>query len=207
MLMKTSRRFRLPRWRRRTVATTDPGGTLDAFAKSIDLRRLDEHQFVRLIEALDMLGEAGAGVRIGSLRTETLVWLIDNASRAQLERMMADPRLRGLMLGELFHRMSMHLDQDKARTVQIVVCWRFPDGSGENGYDRYQTVIENGGCVSGPELDRDPDATVTVAAADLLKLTTGGVSVPAMFLRGKIKIRGNIPIVANLITYFDIPRP
>lgn len=153
-----------------------------------------------------MLGAAGAGVDIGSLRTETLVWLIDSASRAQLEALMTDPRLRTLMLEELFRRMSLHLDRDKAAGAGVVICWRFPEGSGQDGYDRYQTVIEDGGCVSGDVLDREPHATVTLAAADLLKLATGGVSVPAMFLRGKVKIRGDIPLVAKLVGYFDIPR-
>ncbi|MQA10009.1 MAG: sterol-binding protein [Pseudonocardiaceae bacterium] len=154
-----------------------------------------------------MLGEAGTGIEIAALRTETLVWLIERASRAQLGRLMSDPRMRALMLNELFRRMAAHLDREKANSADVVVCWRFPEGSGEGGYDRFQTVIENGECVSGEELDRVPHATVTIAAADLLTVATGSTPVTTMFLLGRIKVKGDIPLVARLPGYFDIPKP
>ncbi|TCP57323.1 alkyl sulfatase-like protein [Tamaricihabitans halophyticus] len=177
---------------------------MDAFADAIDLDKLDAEQFVRLIEVLRMLGTAGTGIEIGALRTETVVSIIDRASRAQLDQLMAVPELRELMLDELFRRMAMHVNPARASAAEIVVCWRFPIGEG--AYERYQTVIENGSCLTGRELDRLPAATVTLPAADLLKLATGSVSIPVMFLRGRIKVNGDIPLVTRLTSYFDIPK-
>lgn len=180
---------------------------IDAFARAIDLDKLDEAQFVKLMEVLDFLSVMGTGIELASMRTETFVWLIGKASRGQLEHMMEQPNLRGVVLAEVFRRMTNHVKADRATASPAVVHWRFSGGAGDGGFDRYQTVIEDGTCVSGTDPTRDPRATITLAPADFLRAATGNVSVPLLFVRGRVKVKGDIPFAAGITGYFDLPKP
>lgn len=179
---------------------------IDAFARAADPELLDEQQFVQLIDVMDMLGRAGTGIDLAAMRTETFVWFVARASTGQLTRLMAHPHLRHVVFDEIFRRMSVHLDARKAATLRAVVHWRFTGGTGDgDGYDRFETVIDNGTCVSGPEPTADPRVTITMAPEDFLRLVTGGVHVAMLFMRGKVRVRGDIAFAANLINYFDLP--
>ncbi|MGQ0838418.1 SCP2 sterol-binding domain-containing protein [Actinokineospora sp.] len=195
------RRKRKPRWHRiapRTVVD------LDGFAEAIDPAKLDTRQFVQLIEVLDMLGSTGTGIELAGMRTDTFVRFLGRASRAQLDELMAHPQLRHVVFAEVFRRMTDHLDRERAANLRAVVHWRFLDGDG--GYDRFETVIDNGRCFSGDEPTDDPRVTLTVAPVDFLRVITGGVSVPMLFLSGKVKVKGDIAFAATLIGYFDLPK-
>jgi hypothetical protein len=174
----------------------------DEFARSIDVQKLDEQQFVRLIETMHMLGTAGTGIELSSLSTETFVWITERASAAQLDALMEHHELRTVVLAEIFARMTKHV---KADAPDAVVHWRFTGGYEEGGYSRYQTVIASGRCTSGIVQDKDPRATVTITPSDFLKVTTGNASAPLLFIRGRVKVKGDIPFVAGLVNHFDLP--
>src|SRR5262245_14247558 len=152
---------------------------IDAFARAADPELLDEKQFVQLIDVMDMLGRAGTGINLAAMRTETFVWFVARASTEQLAHLMAHPHLRQVVFDEIFRRMSVHLDRQKAATLRAVVHWRFTGGA--DGYDRFETVIENGTCASGTEPTADPRVTITLSPEDFLRLVTGGVHVAMLF--------------------------
>jgi putative sterol carrier protein len=176
---------------------------IDAFARAVDPELLDEKQFVQVIDTLDMLGRVGSGVDLAAMRTDTFVWFVSRASAEQLTGLMAHPHLRHVVFDEVFRRMSEHLDPVRAAGLQAVVHWRFTGG--ELDYDRFETIIENGTCRSGREPTADPRVTITLAPPDFLRAVTGGVSVAMLFMRGKVKVRGDITFAATLINYFDLP--
>jgi putative sterol carrier protein len=176
---------------------------IDAFARAVDPKLLDEKQFVQVIDTLDMLGRAGTGVDLAAMRTDTFVWFVSRASAEQLTDLMAHPHLRHVVFDEIFRRMSEHLDPARAATVKAVVHWRFTGGAGD--YDRFETVIENGVCTSAREPTADARVTITLAPPDFLRAVTGGASVAGLFMRGRVKVRGDIAFAANLINYFDLP--
>ena len=180
---------------------------VDAFARAIDPKLLDEKQFVQLIDVLDMLGRVGTGVHLAAMRTDTFVWFVARATPAQLDHLMSHPHLRQVVFAEIFRRMGEHLDRPKAATLRAVVHWRFTGGGDQTGYDRFETVIDNGVCVSGTEPTADARVTITLAPADFLRVVTGQVNVAMLFMRGKVKVRGDIAFAAGLINYFDLPRP
>lgn len=180
---------------------------IDAFARAVDPARLDDAQFVQLVDVLDMLGRAGTGIDLAGMRTDTFIWFVSRASITQLERLMTHDHLRHVVLDEIFRRMSEHLDPVRAAGLRAVVHWRFTGGSGDGGYDRFQTRIESGQCVSGRYPTADPRVTVTLSPVDFLRVISGSVNVTLLFMRGKVKVRGDIALAAGLINYFDLPRP
>lgn len=201
------------RFRRKPTASTLSGPVvesavdIDAFARAVDPVRLDEKQFVQLIDVLDMLGRVGTGIELAAMRTDTFVWFVSRASTEQLEHLMEHPHLRKVVFDEIFRRMGEHLDPVKAATLNAVVHWRLSGGSGPGGYDRFETVIANGTCTSGQSPTADARVTLTLAPTDFLRAVTGSVNVAMLFMRGKVKVKGDIAFAAGLINYFDLPRP
>ncbi|MGH3516760.1 MAG: SCP2 sterol-binding domain-containing protein [Haloechinothrix sp.] len=183
------------------------GGELDALAGAIDLSKLGPAEFIQLLEALHMLGEYRSGVQLGDMRTDTLVQLVARASKDQLRALSGHGVLRPFFVDEIFRRMSEHLIQGKVKDLSLVVSWRFTEGRGEDGYDRYQTVIEDGLCVSAEDLGRIPDTTVTLSAYDFIRMATGVAAVAPMFITGKVKVKGDYSLAAMFSSYFDIPKP
>lgn len=180
---------------------------LSAFAGGIDFTALDDEQFVRLLETLHMLDSAGAGFELRELSTEVLVDIVASASREQLDALAGHPWLRAVFLDEIFERMSRHLRADKAANADLVVSWRFTEGDGAGGYDRYQTVIEDGRCVSGRDLDRSADTTLTLGVSDFIRIATGEVNAASMFVTGRVRVKGDYTPAVRLSGYFDIPKP
>lgn len=211
--MKPTSRAWVSRIRARTwpfrsrVAPRPAGGELDALATAINLAKLSPVDFIKLLETLYMLGERRSGIEISAMRTDTLVHLVSGASKDQLKALTEHDELRPFFLDEIFRRMSEHLIQHKARDLSMVVSWRFTEGSGDGGFDRYQTVIEDGLCVSAEDLGRVPDTTVTLSAYDFIRMATGTAAVAPMFITGKVKVKGDYSLAAMFSGYFDIPKP
>ncbi|MDT8910550.1 SCP2 sterol-binding domain-containing protein [Amycolatopsis sp. PS_44_ISF1] len=195
-------------WRRSSrppSAAAAAGQELNAFARRLELAKLNPEQFVQVLETLHMLGTAGAGIELSSMSTQVLVDIVGNSSREQLKAIADHPELRAVFLDEIFRRMSEHFLPDRARYVNVVVSWRFP--SGEADYDRFQTVIEDGLCVSSTDLSRTPDTTITLSVDDFIRMTTGNATVATMFVTGRVKVKGEYAPAVRLSSYFDIPKP
>ena len=184
-----------------------PGVDIDAFARAVDPQRLDDVQFVQLVDVLDMLGRTGTGIELANMRTDTFVWFVSRASGSQLEQLMAHGHLRHVVFGEIFRRMGEHLDPVRAADLHAVVHWRFTGGTGHGGFDRFQTLIESGACTSGRHPTADARVTLTLSPVDFLRAVTGSVNVALLFMRGKVKVRGDLAFAAGLINYFDLPKP
>lgn len=180
------------------------GSVLDEFARSIDVGALSTEQFLRLLETLHMLDVTGAGVELSSLSTEVLVDIVASASKDQLKALAAHSELRPLFLEEVFRRMCERFLPEKAKDADIVVSWRFPNGE---DYDRFQTVIEDGTCVSTADCVLTPDTTLTIAVEDFLRMATGNVGVASLFVTGKLKVKGDYAPAVRFMSYFDVPKP
>ncbi|MPY81720.1 MAG: sterol-binding protein [Actinophytocola sp.] len=154
-----------------------------------------------------MLGDADAGVHLSTLSTDSLVRLVSRASKEQLKGLAGDEVLRPFFLDEIFRRMSEQLIPEKVRDISIVVSWRFTNDDVEDGFDRYQMVVEAGEFAAAKDLDRIPDTTVTLSVYDFILMATGNTAFASMFVTGKVKVKGDYSIAALLTTYFDIPKP
>jgi len=156
-----------------------------------------------LVETLELLARAESGIGLGDVRTATLVRLLSRASTAQLDALAASDTARPMVLAEVFRRMSAQLRVDRAAGVDAVVRWRI--GCGQPDFQRFQTVIERGSCVTGTELDRVPRVTLTLPMADFLRLATGGVGATRLLASRRLRVRGDLRLAIRLGRLFDIP--
>jgi putative sterol carrier protein len=174
--------------------------------KGLDPRKVSRDRFVALLAELDRLAADGASVDLSDLDSATFARLITRASADQLKGVLVRPELRVRVLDEIFRRMGEHLRADRAAHTGAVVHWRLTGGTGDGGYDRYETVIEHGTCVSHRERTREPRVTITAHPADFLRLITGNASGPVLFMTGKLKVNGDLGFAAGLTSLFDLPR-
>lgn len=181
------------------------GVDIDAIARLIDPRQLQGDEFVRLIAGLQRL--SSARIDLAKMGPKTFARLIANASKSQLDEVLKRPELRELILDEIFRRMQAHLRPEKAHNVEAVVHWRFSDGVGEGGYDRYETVISSGTCTVNREMTASSRVTITMPPNDFLRLITTNASAPVLFMTGKLKIRGDLAFAAGMLSLFDLPKP
>lgn len=182
-------------------------GVFDTFARNIDIAALDEHQFVHLLKTLHILDHSGAGYELRSLSTDTLAEIVRDASNEQLHALEKHSELREVFVNEIFRRMTRHFRPDKAAHTELVLSWRFTGGNGPGGYDRYQTVIESGRCVSGSNLGREQHTTLTLGVSDFVRLATGNANVATMFMTGRVRVKGEYTPAVRFSGYFDMPKP
>jgi hypothetical protein len=91
-----------------------------------------------------MLGRSGAGIDLSALSTGVLVDVVHRASKDQIKAIGEHAELRCVFLDEIFQRMSDHFVPERAKNIDMVVSWRFTTSDGEDGFDRFQTVISPG---------------------------------------------------------------
>lgn len=111
---------------------------------------------------------------------------------------------RGLVLDEVFARMERHFRADHARGAAAVVHWRIGDHP-DGGADVYEVVIAEGSCRLSERPGGEPTLTFTVGAVDFLRLVTGGEQGPMLFMRGRLKITGDMLLAARMTSMFSIP--
>ena len=175
-------------------------------ARALDPRKMGPRGLAQLIETLDLLAKADAGIALDGLDTVTLVTLIALASDQQIAEVARSPRAREMVLGEVFRRMSDHVRAEKAAGSDGVVRWRIDCGDGVD-YQRFQTVFASGACLTGTSLDRDPKVTVTLTLADFLRMAAGRIGFPRLVATRRLTFKGDIRYAIKLSGMFDIPKP
>jgi putative sterol carrier protein len=127
------------------------------------------------------------------------------ASDEQLAELMAGP-MREQILTEIFRRMAEHFRADSARDADAVIWWRI-GGRADGGSDEFETVIRDGACEAHAGFSEGaPRVTFSVGGSDFLKLVTGNVAGPTLFMSGKLKIEGDLMFAASAASLFTIPK-
>lgn len=128
--------------------------------------------------------------------------LIGQASDSQIEEGLAANR--ELIIGEIFRRMPERLDRERTRDLQAVIEWKIKEGAG-GGPEYFQVTIDHGACTVSESRDADPDVRFTIDAVNFIKLIAGAAQGPALFVFGKLKIRGDLMLAARMPGLFTIP--
>jgi putative sterol carrier protein len=138
------------------------------------------------------------------LPPEQFAALVAQASDEQLEEGLAANREQ--ILSEIFRNMPGRLDSGRTSDVDAMIEWRIREGPG-GGPDRYQVAIRRGSCTIERDGSAEPDVTFELGALDFVRLVAGDAGGPALFVFGKLKIRGNLMLAARVQGFFRIPQP
>jgi putative sterol carrier protein len=138
---------------------------------------------------------------------------IDPTEYAALVRDTSDEQLadgmranRDLILPQIFAQMADHLDPDTAREADAVVEWRIT-GREDGDHDRYQLVIREATCEIAPDGDHEPAVIYTIGPVEFIRLVTGSVTGPELFMTGRITIDGDLMLAAMVQSWFRTPAP
>jgi putative sterol carrier protein len=154
------------------------------------------------------------GVALAAMATSDLdTGAVDAAQFARSVATTTDDQLaagvrsefRGQILDEIFGRMEEHFHADRATGVDAVVHFRITDRP-DGGEDRYEVVLRDGTCALNNPPQHDARTTIVVDPVSFLKLVTGNANGPELFLRRKLKIKGDLVFAAQVAGLFRIPR-
>jgi putative sterol carrier protein len=130
--------------------------------------------------------------------------VVRDASPERLEHLMRSPARRPLLDG-IFWQMSKQMDAKQAEGVTTSIRWILT-GRADGGVDTYQLEIANGRAriirgATGP----DPRLTITMDAAEFLRLISGNSDPMPAYFQGRIQLAGDIMVAAKLAALFRMP--
>jgi putative sterol carrier protein len=129
--------------------------------------------------------------------------LVREVPDGDLAKLMASDQ-RPVVLGEIFGRMAEHFRPEQARAIDAVVHFKVLDRPG-GGYDHYEIVLRGDACTLSEAPAANPDVTIRVKPVDFLKLVTSNASGPMLFIRGRLKLEGDVMLASRLAGLFSIP--
>jgi hypothetical protein len=127
------------------------------------------------------------------------------ASDAELRDLVGGDR-RATVLGDLVAGMPDVFRPDRAGSLAAVVHWHVtgrPDGED----DVFELDIAGGRCAVSPRPGGKPKLVLHLDAVNFVKMTTGNANAKMLFLRGKLRARGDLGLVNKFPSLFDVPRP
>jgi SCP-2 sterol transfer family len=139
-----------------------------------------------------------------TLNATELAQLVKTNPPDELRRIMQSDR-RSIVLDSVFAGMPDAFQPEKARGVDATVHWRVADRP-DGDVDTYELVIANGTCEVSPRPDREPRLALTIGVVDFMRMVTGNASPVMLFMRGKMKARGDLGLATKFPSMFDPPK-
>jgi putative sterol carrier protein len=127
------------------------------------------------------------------------------ASDDELLALMQSSR-RASILNDIAEDLPAVFLADRAGDLDAVVHWKVtgrPDGGG----DILELVIRQGTLAVSQRPTRTPRLTLTLGPVDFLKMVTGNANPKLLFLRGRMKARGDLGLTTRFPGLFGTPRP
>jgi putative sterol carrier protein len=87
---------------------------------------------------------------------------------------------------------------DKAKGVDTVVQFKFTGAQASN----WHVIIKDQKCESIEGLHPSPKMTMTVDSEDYIKISTGELDATAAFMKGKVKVSGDMGVALGMGKYF-----
>ncbi|MFG1651594.1 SCP2 sterol-binding domain-containing protein [Micromonospora sp. NPDC049275] len=112
---------------------------------------------------------------------------------------------RDALLREVFRRMPDVFRADRAAGLDAVIHWVIGDRP-DGGADRYQLEIADGRCRVSPVADREAKLTLTIGGADFLLVVTGNAHPVVLTMKGRLRTRGDLALIAKFPSLFDVPK-
>ena len=141
--------------------------------------------------------------RVADRKAEMLARWVMGASDERLESVMQSP-LRVFLLWQIFRTMRQRFDADRASGARAVVEFRIRRPCA-GIVDRYQVAVADGRCTTTRRGGRVPNLTLDMGPVGFLRLVGGAVGAPRLFLRGELRVSGDVFLAARLPTLLNIP--
>ncbi len=109
---------------------------------------------------------------------------------------------REVILAEIFRRFPEYIDANKAKNLTLDIGFKI---AGEGDADRFLVSIDKGTCTVERDGEGKRKATVSLGGAEFLKLATGNLNPTMAFVRGNLKVRGDISAALSLSAVMRIP--
>lgn len=134
--------------------------------------------------------------------TETLARIVRSTPPDQLREGLRVNR--DALLGEVFRRMPERLSEE-GRRQRGVVKFKIT-GREDGGADRWFLILEGGTARTHRDLDLPARATITLDALTFLQLVTGNANPVELFVRRRLRVRGDLLFASRLPSLMTIPR-
>jgi putative sterol carrier protein len=130
--------------------------------------------------------------------------VIRSAPGGSLERILRTPVRRAVLDG-IFWQIPQHLASESATGLTAVVHWHIRSDTGGRA-DIYELAFDGGRCRAyrGPRAG-EPQLTITLDAAEFVRLATGNANPMQAYFSGRIVLGGDIMLAAKLQALFRIP--
>ncbi|GAA3530396.1 hypothetical protein GCM10022234_29530 [Aeromicrobium panaciterrae] len=147
-------------------------------------------------------GQDGVAVDPTALDAVQVAGVVAKAKDSHLQDVMKGG-FRGVVLDEIFRRFPEYLDQRSADKLKLAACFKI--GGGPNGDDRYLVEIDHGDVTITPEGEGKRSVTIALGGAEFLKLATGNLNPTIAFMKGKLKVKGDLASALALSGAVRIP--
>jgi putative sterol carrier protein len=140
---------------------------------------------------------------LAALGPVDFVALLKSASDKEIKEVMAGPT-RISVIDSIFEHMPKMFRADKAGDMHANTHWTITgDGVGD---DAWTVRIADGQATSVRGLEGDPAVALTMGPVEFIKLVTKTGNPVMMVMMGKIKIKGDMSLAANVGNLFDVPK-
>jgi putative sterol carrier protein len=139
---------------------------------------------------------------VQQLTAEEFAELVHVATDEQIEEGI---RLAGTaeVLDRIFSEMANRFLPDRAAGVSAIAQWVVTDGGQEHPY---RMSIAGHACSVERGRADDPDTTLTLDTVSFAKLVTGKREGVQLFMLGRLKISGGLPLAVRLNGFFRKPQ-
>jgi hypothetical protein len=121
---------------------------------------------------------------------------------ADLDRLLRGSDRQSILDG-IFLRMPDVFRADRAGELETVVHWHVRNGT--DGADEVYEVRIAGGTCETSRPTRQPRLTLRLDVVDFVRMTTGNANAKLLFLRGRLKARGDLGLTNRFPSLFDVP--
>lgn len=147
-------------------------------------------------------GQTGVAVDPTALDAVQVAGVVAKAKDSHLKDVMRGG-FRSVVLDEIFRRFPEYLDERRTQKLKLAACFKI--GGGPNGDDRYLVEIDHGDCTVTPEGEGKRSVTIALGGAEFLKLATGNLNPTMAFMKGKLKVKGDLASALALSGAVRIP--
>jgi putative sterol carrier protein len=130
--------------------------------------------------------------------------MVRSAPAGGLELVMRTPARRAILDG-IFWQMPRHFAGRQGAGLTAIVHWHITTGR-ERAADIYTLAFDQGRCrTRRGRTGGAPQLTITLEAAEFVRLATGNADPMKAYFGGRIKLAGDIMLAAKLQALFRIP--